>query len=207
MSTLARNLRIVFALSCIGATIAPAAVVHAQVAPLRYWIPFGAFGGWADAATAPAYGDFPSFNANADAGEQPSGFAVRSYSVPVSAISSGFAWSGFGGARGGNFGSLSLDSSEFGYHFKGAGNLPVTLFGGVDTLKYNPDVFGTVTGFGSPAATAATGVHAGIEFKPSSNVSLSFSAGYTQQQSGLGDSDIRSTLLPGESPMFSGGRR
>jgi hypothetical protein len=82
--------------------------------------------------------------------------------------------------------------------------MPVTVFGGVDTLKYGPDAFNTIMSF-SPSAgtTAAYGVHAGVEIRPTSNLSLSFSAGYTQQQSGVGDGDISSSLLPRE----LGGRR
>jgi len=48
---------------------------------------------------------------------------------------------------------------------------------------------------------------AGVEFQPTSNLSLSFGVGYTQQQSGRVDSDINSSLLPGASPLAVGGRR
>jgi len=48
---------------------------------------------------------------------------------------------------------------------------------------------------------------AGVEFKPTSNLSLSFGAGFTQQQSGRMDSDINSSMLPGESPALGGLRR
>ena len=51
------------------------------------------------------------------------------------------------------------------------------------------------------------GAFAGIEIKPASNLSLSFGVGYTQQQSGRMDSDINSSMLPGESPAFGGLRR
>jgi hypothetical protein len=46
-----------------------------------------------------------------------------------------------------------------------------------------------------------------VEFKPTSNLSLSLGVGYTQQQSGRIDSDINSPLLPGQSPIFIDGRR
>ena len=51
------------------------------------------------------------------------------------------------------------------------------------------------------------GAFAGVEFKPTSNLSLSFGAGFTQQDSGRMDSDIRSNMLPGESPALGGLRR
>jgi opacity protein-like surface antigen len=46
--------------------------------------------------------------------------------------------------------------------------------------------------------------HAGVEFQPAPNVSLSLGFGYTQQ-SGRIDSDINS--LPGASPFAVSGRR
>jgi len=185
---------------------APAA--HAQAAPISYWIPGGAFGfggGAAEGASAESYGDFPSFDAS---GARGTGFALRSYSVPTSSLDGGFGWNGIAGAGAfGNFGSLSHEGTQLGYNFKGAGGLPVTLFGGVDTLKYNPDVFNALTASGSNAGSiAGYSVNAGIAIQPTSNLSLSFSAGMTQPGERV-DSDIRSNLLPGESPLFSGGRR
>jgi opacity protein-like surface antigen len=49
------------------------------------------------------------------------------------------------------------------------------------------------------------GAHAGVEFQPAPNLSLSLGVGFTQQ-SGRLDSDINSPLLPGASP-FAFGRR
>ena len=84
---------------------------------------------------------------------------------------------------------------QFGYTFKNAAGLPLsTLYAGFDTLKYN-------TGIGSPFApsdsTSGTlpgySEHAGVEFQPAPNVSLSLGFGYTQQ-SGRIDSDINSLV-------------
>ncbi|MEO6382777.1 MAG: hypothetical protein ABIO35_12445 [Nitrobacter sp.] len=193
------GLAIIAAVLCLSAPVA-----HAQAEPVRYWIPFGpfGFGNAAQATSAAAYSNFPSFAGDSDA----SGFSFRSYSAPASSLTGGLGWNGAG--RFGGFGSLSYESTQFGYNFKGTGNLPVTMFGGVDTLKYNPDAFSAITSF-SPNATGtppAYGIHAGVEIRPTSNLSLSLSAGYTQFQSGLADSDIRSPLLPGDSAAF-GGRR
>ena len=71
-------------------------------------------------------------------------------------------------------------------------------------MKYN-------TGIGSPFApfdtTSGTlpGVraHAGVEFQPAPNVSLSLGVGYTQQPARI-DSELNSLVLPGVSPF---GRR
>jgi hypothetical protein len=175
---------------------------RAQGAPVKYWIPFGPFGfggGAAESTGVETYSNFPSFDVEqADKG----GFSVRAYSAPAGPLA-GFGWNSIGGAFG-NFGSLSYDSTQLGYSFKGAGNMPVTVFGGVDTLKYGPDAFNTITSFShSAGAAAASGVHAGVEIRPTSNLSLSLSAGYTQFQPGLAGGDISSSLLPRE----LGGRR
>lgn len=171
---------------------------RAQSEPVQYWIPFGPFG-FGDGATATTgmetYSDAPNFSfGNADK----TGFVFRSYSAPVTALTSGFGWSGFGNATAfSTLDSMSYERTQFGYSFKGANNMPVTLFGGVDTLKYNPDAFSTITSFNSsPGTTAAYGVHGGIEVRPTSNLSLSFSAGYTQEQPGLAGGDLSSSLLP-----------
>lgn len=183
----------------------------AQVAPVRYWIPGGPFGfggGIAESWQPVSWGDVPAFSAESGEPGERTGFAFRSYSYPVNSFASGMSWRGLGGAGAfGNFGTLVSEGAQYGYAFKGVGGVPMTLFGGVDTLKYKPDVFNALTapGFAS-SSTAATAVHAGVEIQPTSNLSLSVSAGFAQP-SGLVDSDIRSNLLPGESPMFSRGRR
>jgi opacity protein-like surface antigen len=55
--------------------------------------------------------------------------------------------------------------------------------------------------------TGGYSAHAGVEFRPAPNVSLSVGVGYTQQSTGRIDSDINSPLLPGESPFALVGRR
>ena len=188
-----RGLAVVATVLCLTAS-----AVRAQSEPVRYWIPFGPFG-FGDGATATTgmetYSNVPSFNfENADK----TGFVFRSYSAPVTALTSGFGWSGLGNTTAfSTLDSLSHERTQFGYSFKGAGNMPVTLFGGVDTLKHNPDAFSTMTSFNSNTGTAAAyGVHAGIEVRPTSNLSLSFSAGYTQEQPGLAGGNLSSSLLP-----------
>jgi opacity protein-like surface antigen len=107
----------------------------------------------------------------------------------------------------GNFGSLYTEGVQFGYHFQNLGGLPVTVYAGFDTLKYN-------TGIGSPFAPFDTmsgtlpgyRAHAGIEFQPAPNVSLSLGVGYTQQPGRI-DSELNSLVLPGASPFDFSGRR
>ncbi|RZN11712.1 hypothetical protein CWO91_07015 [Bradyrhizobium genosp. SA-3] len=196
-----------FARSCALATLAllclTGAPAHAQVAPLRYWIPGGPFGlsGGADQSS-DTYGGFSSFNAG-DAGWRTSyanGFFVGSER-------GNFGLSGFNQAgSAGNFSALSYDSTQFGYSTKTAGGLPVTFFAGFDALKFGNGIGSSLAPLTS-SATPGYGAFAGVEFKPTSNLSLSFGAGFLQQQSGRMDSDINSSMLPGESPALGGLRR
>ena len=200
MSSLANccSLATFFAVLCLGGTPS-----HAQVAPLRYWIPGGSFGlGGSAGQSSESYGNFPSFNvgdANGDYGFRP-GFFVGGERGSLGV--SGFSQV----APAGNFSALSYDSTRLGYNYKTAGGLPVTFFAGFDTLKYGNGIGSSVAPLTS-AAGPGYGGFAGVEFKPTSNLSLSFGAGFTQQDSSRMDSDIRSNMLPGESPALSGLRR
>ncbi|SFP38138.1 hypothetical protein SAMN05216330_10747 [Bradyrhizobium sp. Ghvi] len=185
---------IFFAVLCFSG--APA---HAQVAPLQYWIPGGAFG---YGGSADSYGNFPSFNtgdANSGYDFHP-GFFVGSRSGNLGL--SGFSQTG----PASNFSALSYDSTQFGYNMKTAGGSPVTFFAGFDTLKYGNGIGSSVAPLTS-AAAPGYGAFAGVEFKPTSNLSLSFGAGFTQRDSGRMDSDIHSNMLPGESPALGVLRR
>jgi hypothetical protein len=197
MSSLAGScgLAALFAVLCLGG-----APVHAQVAPLSYWIPGGAFGfGGGAGQSSDTYGNFPSF----DTGGR-TNFATGFF---VGSQRGNLNWSGLSQTGpAGNFSALSYDSSQFGYNTKTAGGLPVTFFAGFDTLKYGNGIGSSVAPLTSGAAPGY-GAFAGVEFKPTSNLSLSFGAGFTQQDSGRMDSDIRSNMLPGESPALSGLRR
>lgn len=179
------------------------APVQAQVAPLRYWIPGGPFGLSGGAGqSSDTYGSLSSFNAG-DAGWRASsanGFFVGSERA-------NFGLTGFNQAgSAGNFSALSYDGTQFGYNTKTAGGMPVTFFAGFDTLKYGNGIGSSLAPLTSGAAPGYGGF-AGVEFKPTSNLSLSFGVGYTQQQSGRMDSDINSSMLPGESPALGGLRR
>jgi opacity protein-like surface antigen len=98
--------------------------------------------------------------------------------------------------------SFSYEGLQFGYNFKSA---PVTVYAGFDTLKYNTGIGGPFAPFDSQSGTLpGYGAHAGVEFRPTSNLSLSLGVGFTQP--GRTDSDINSALLPGASPFAFGGR-
>ncbi|WP_375314811.1 hypothetical protein WHZ77_25115 [Bradyrhizobium sp. A5] len=190
-----RALVLLLAVLCLGG--APA---HAQVAPLRYWIPGGPFGfGSGAGQSSDGYGNFASFNADEGYGSRP-GFFVGGErgNLGLSGLSQP--------APTANFSALSYDSTQFGYNTKTAGGVPVTFFAGFDTLKYNGGIGSSLAPLTS-GASPGYGAFAGVEFKPTSNLSLSFGAGFSQQDAGRMDSDIRSNMLPGESPALSGLRR
>ena len=152
------------------------------------------------------YGNFPSFDGSA---ARRGGFSYPRYNFP-----NGWFVGGEGGGTGlrmnggpdGAFGNRSLyyEGVQFGYNFK---NTPLTVFGGFDTLKYDAGPGGPFAPFDTTSATLpGYRAHAGVEFRPTPNLSLSLGFGYTQQ-SGRIDSDINSLLLPGASPLAVSGQR
>ncbi|WP_431015227.1 hypothetical protein [Bradyrhizobium pachyrhizi] len=182
---------------------------NAQAGPVRYWTPgslFGFGGSLADGQKADTYGNFPSFDAvGAQGGDfsylngRPDGWFAGSEGGRV-------GWNALGQSAA--FGSLEYQGAQFGYNFRGVGNTPVTFFAGFDTLKYNPPrAGGPLAPFsGNPGVNAGYSARAGLEFRPTSNLSLSFGASFTQQGAERMDSDIHSQLLPGQSPVLFGGR-
>ncbi len=176
------------------------APVQAQVAPLQYWIPGGPFG----------FGGSTGMSSDRFAGST-GGEADKAYDFRpgffMSSDRGSLGLNGFGQAvSAGNFSALSYDSTKFGYGTKGAGGMPVTFFAGFDTMKFGNGIGSSIAPLTSSAATGYS-AFAGVEFKPTSNLSLSFGAGFSQLQSGRMDSDINSSMLPGESPALGGLRR
>lgn len=145
----------------------------------------------------------PGFDGSDDATRNnlPSGWFVANTSGTISGFNRLGAF--------GNFSSLSTEGVQFGYNFK---NSPLSIYSGFDTLKYNTGLGTSASGAfaafdaRSTAAPGAFSVNTGIEFRPTSNLSLSLGASFTQQSSGLVDSDINSPLLPGQTPLAIGGR-
>ena len=135
--------------------------------------PFG-FGG-AAGQNSDAYGNFPSFNASDAARTNfANGFFVGSQRGNLN-------WSGLSQTGPtGNFTALSYDSTQFGYNTKTAGGMPVTFFAGFNAQKYGDGIGSSLAPLTS-GASPGYGAFAGVEFKPTSNLSLSFGAGFTQQ--------------------------
>jgi opacity protein-like surface antigen len=200
MSMVAGRLGLVFVVAalCLGGRTA-----HAQAAPLSYWTPgWLGFGGNLNAGQGASTQDrFASFD---DGGA--GGFSTR-YNLPngwfVGNERGGMGLSGINQA--GAFGSLQTEGVQFGYTFK---NTAVSVYGGFDSLKYNPGIGGAFSPFDSTSGTVpGYGMHAGVEFKPTSNLSLSLGFGYTQQ-SGRLDTDTQSPSLSNASQAdLVGGRR
>jgi hypothetical protein len=151
------------------------------------------------------YGSFAGF----DGSDARSGFSTMRTHFPngwfVGGEAGGLGLPMNGVNHAGAFGgSLYTEGVQFGYNFQTMGGLPVTVYAGFDTLKYKP-------GIGSPFAPfdAASGTlpgyrtHAGVEFSPAPNLSLSLGFGYTQQPARI-DGELNSLVLPGASPF---GRR
>ena len=171
---------------------APAA--HAQALP--YWT-----SGWP-----------PSFNSAGFGGSEAGDSFSTRYDLPsgwfVGGERGGLASNGFGGAWS-NLPSLSYEGTQFGYNFKNA-DVPMSIYAGFGTLKYNSGLGSPLPGFDSTSSTSSPGygAHAGVEFRPASNLSLSLGVGFVQQPGGGRiDSDINSSLPPGATPLYFGARR
>ena len=189
---------------CLGA---PAA--HAQASPVNYWIP-----GWpmgfsgAAGESADSYSAFPSFDFR-DVGNGSSyarynfsnGFFVGSQRNSMGL--SNFSQSAFGG-----FGSVYSEGVQFGYNLKNGGGPPVSFYAGFDTLKYNTGIGSPFSPFDSKSGTLpGYRANVGIEFKPTSNLSLSLGVGYIEQ-SGRIDSESKLPSLSNASQFdLVGGRR
>jgi opacity protein-like surface antigen len=184
LSRSAFALALAFAALCFGA---PA--VQAQSVP--YWTTTTGFGSALTSdPNANAFGNFSS-RYNFDNG----------WFIGNERGNLGFGPGSFGplGAWGGAS-SFTYEGTQAGYNFKSA---PVSVYAGLDTLKYNGPVIGSpFSGLDSSSSGNVPGgyrVNAGVEFRPTSNLSLSFGASFAQQPT-----DMNTALLPGASPMAFG---
>jgi opacity protein-like surface antigen len=167
----------VLAALCLGGGTA-----HGQAAPVPYWIPgWVGFGGNPTVGqSSNTYGKFSSFDgSDAHTGYNfPNGWSVGGGGGGVGLSMNGISQDGAFG----NIGSLYYQGVQFGYSFPIAGGLPLTVYAGFDTVKYNPGIGGLIAPFDALSSTQPVyGTHAGVEFKPTPNVSLSLGFGYTQQ--------------------------
>jgi len=177
-------LALVLAALCLGGRPA-----HAQAAPVAYWMPSGPVG----------FGGNPIFGQSANtygnfAGLDGSDARGGGYSYTRTNFSNGWFFGSGGGGIGlgmngisqnaafGNFPSLSYQGAQFGYDFKNAGGLPLKVYAGFDTLKYDPGIASAFTSLGAMSGTlSGYSAHAGVEFQATPNLSLSLGVGYIQQ--------------------------
>ncbi|XIA67999.1 outer membrane beta-barrel protein [Bradyrhizobium sp. TZ2] len=191
------GLALVLAALCLSGRTA-----HAQAAPVTFWMPnwpLGFGGNLAVDQSSNAYGNFPSFDGSDARG---GGYMRYNLSNGWFVGGSGLSTSGInqGGAFG-SIGSLHHEGVQVGYNFQNAGQLPLTVYAGFDTLKYDSGIGGPFAPFDSMSGTLpGYSAHAGVEFQPAPNVSLSLGFGYTQQPG-------RINSLPGTSPFGFGDRR
>lgn len=175
---------------------------HAQTSAAPYWTPgWLGFGGNLDAQSS----NSQDSNANGIvAGFSTSnvgGFLSTRYNfqngwfVGNERSSLGLGTSAFSQADA--FGSFHSEGVQFGYNFN---NAPVTVYAGFNTLKYDPGLATTFAPFDFTSVTApgGYGAHAGVEFKPTSNFSMSVDVGISQRSTRF-DSDSTARSLSGES--------
>ena len=167
-SGIALNLTLVLAALCPGTPTA-----HAQAAPVAYWTPSWPIGfGGNDSPNSNTYGNFPSFDGGSARG---GGFSHMRYHFPngwfVGAEGGGMGLSGInqGGAFG-NIRPLYSEGVQFGYNFQTVGNLPITVYAGFNTLKYNNASIGSPFASFDSSSIAQPGysVNAGVEIQPTS---------------------------------------
>jgi hypothetical protein len=191
------GLALVLAAFCLGGRVA-----HAQAGPVPYWIPGWpmGFGGDPSADTGSnTYGNFPGFSFSEARGFSSTrynfsnGLFVGSQSGSVPLGLSGINQAGAFG----NGGSFDYQGVQFGYNFQ-AGGVPGSVFAGFSSLNYNANsstsgllAFDSMSSSTTPAYSA----HVGVEFRPTSNLSLSVGAGFSQ--SGRIDNDLGSPALLG----------
>jgi opacity protein-like surface antigen len=143
-----------------------------------------------------------------DGSDARGGFSYMRANFPngwfVGGGASGIGLSGINGInQAGAFGaSLHYEGAQAGYNFQSLGGLPVTVYAGFDTLKYNTGLGNPLAPFDSVSGTLpGYRAHAGVEFQPAPNLSLSLGVGYTQAPA---RSELDSLGLPGAAPF---GRR
>jgi opacity protein-like surface antigen len=182
---------------------------HAQDASVPYWTTGWQTGFGGGLAAGQRYGSIPGFDGSDGGSGSGSNFSARynfsnGWFVGSERGGSGLSMNGFSqeGAWS-NARPLSYEGVQFGYNFTSA---PVTVYAGFDSLKYNTGIGSSLAGFDSMSSTVpGYSAHAGIEFRPTSNLSLSLGVGYAQQPGGI-ESGINSLSLPGAS-AFAFGRR
>jgi hypothetical protein len=179
---------------------APAA--EAQNNPLPYWTSAWPAGFGSSATAGQNFSAFASLSAFD--GTASTSFSSR-FDLPngwfVGSERGAAAFNGFGSSWS-NISALSYEGAQVGYNFKND-NIPVSIYAGFDTLKYNNNFASPLPGFDSTSSPNSAGyrVNAGVKFRPTSNLSVSFGASFAQQPTGYDG-----LALSGASPFSFRGR-
>ena len=177
MSTFASRLGVTLVLTAFCLDGRAAHAQTAQAAPVPYWSPSWpiSFGSNLTAGqSANTFGNFLGVDGSAARGGD---FSYMRYSFP-----NGWFLAAKGGDLGPSMNGVSQNSVQFGYNFQKAGGLPFTVYGGLDTFKYNSGPGAPFAPFDTASGTLQTyGAHAGVQFQPVPDVSLSLGVGVTQQ--------------------------
>jgi len=173
---------------------------HAQATAVPYWLPGWPLGFGGNLAAGQSLNPYDSLSF--DGSDARGGASNMRFDFSngwfVGREAGGLGLNGFNQAGAfGNFGPY-YEGVQVGYNFQGAGETPFRVYAGFDALKYKVDTGGPFAAFDSQSGTLpGYSAHAGIEFKPTSNLSLSLGVGYAQQPVG----DYNSLLLSGTSPF------
>jgi hypothetical protein len=192
------GLALVLAALCLGGRPA-----GAQTVTYSSW-PIGFYSNLTVGQSSNTYGSFAGFD-----GSDARGFSTTRYSFPngwfVGGGTSGLGFGINGVNQASAFGTtLHYEGVQAGYNFQSLGGLPLTVYAGFDTLKYNTGIGSAFAPFDTTSGTLpGYRAHAGVEFQAAPNLSLSLGVGYTQAPARL-DSDLNSLALPGAAPF---GRR
>jgi|SRR5512142_499566 hypothetical protein len=194
------------AVSCLAASGA-----RAQSNPVPYWTtawPAGFATGFTAGQSSNSYTSLSSLAA-LDGSSFAGGTFSSRYDLPngwfVGSEHGGMALNGLGGGWG-SMSSLAYEGTQVGYNFKNL-DVPVSVYAGFGTLKYNNPIGSSLAGFDQSSANSPQGysAHVGVELRPTSNLSLSLGASFAQQPQY--DSGISALTSPALSPFALSGRR
>jgi opacity protein-like surface antigen len=170
-------------LACVLALCLGGRTAHAQSAPTPYFMTSWPFGFGRDVGPGQSTNTYGRFDGNDPRGGD---FSYMRYNFAngwfATAQSRSLGLSTSNTGQDGvfsNLPSLQSERAQFGYNFQSSTQLPVTVYAGFDTLKYNSGIGGPFDSTSN--TTTAYGAHAGVEIQPAPNVSLSLGLGYTQQ--------------------------
>lgn len=184
---------------------------RAQSNPVPYWTtawPAGFATGFTAGQSSNTYTSLSSLAA-LDGSSAGGGTFSSRFDLPngwfVGSERGGMALNGFAGGWS-SMSSLAYEGTQVGYNFTNL-DVPVSVYAGFGTLKYNNPIGSPLAGFDSSSVNSPQGysAHVGVELRPTSNLSLSLGASFAQQPQY--DSGISALTSPAVSPFALSGRR